>query len=137
MRDFFENILDVIFDDWIFVCCTATKRQDDWRPEQNSGSWTGGSSTMGSERTSRGNTVQGGASFSTQSWQVSAGRTGMPSQQPVTKKPDEPSYIQTNVIDEPNQQGLAQTGAGPRPNVPGAVTVTVPVLLVLTRIAAL
>jgi len=75
---------------------------------------------MGSERTSRGHTVLG-ASFSTPAWQVSAGSASI---QP-TKKPENTNYM-TNVIDEPNQQGLAQTGAsGPGPEVPSAVAITI------------
>lgn len=120
----------------------ATKRQDDWRPEQNTGGWSGGPSTAaaGSERTSRGHTVQA-ASFSTPTWQVSAASVGgigggvSPSAQPPTKKPDTTSYM-SNMIDEPNQQGLAQTGAGPAPNAPCAATVAAALsLLALTKIA--
>lgn len=118
----------------------ATKRQDDWRPEQNTASWTGGgmSSTMGGERTSRGQNSQQGA-FSTPAWKVSAAGVGGVSVQP-TRKPDTTSYVMTNMIDEPNQQGLAQTndGAGgcglPLPNV---VAVALPVMLALTKIIAL
>lgn len=108
---------------------SATKRQDDWRPEQNTG-WSGaaGSTTVGGERTSRGHTVQG-ASFSTPTWQVSASGSAV---QP-TKKPDSTNYM-SNVIDEPNQQGLAQTGAAPGSRVPGIMAVAIPVLLVLTKI---
>ncbi|XP_050428884.1 uncharacterized protein LOC126838467 [Adelges cooleyi] len=61
----------------------STKRQDD--------DW---STSMGGERTSRAQTS--GGSFSTPTWRVSD----------PTKKPDT-SYM-TNVIDEPNQQGLAK-----------------------------
>jgi len=126
----------------------ATKRQDDWRPDQNTGGWSGGPSTAAasSERTSRGHTVQA-ASFSTPTWQVSAAGVGgigggggggggvSPSAQPPTKRPDTTSYM-TNVIDEPNQQGLAQTGAGPAPNAPCAATVAAALsLLALTKIA--
>lgn len=121
----------------------ATKRQDDWRPDQNTGSWSGGPSTAaaGSERTSRGHTVQA-ASFSTPTWQVSAAGVGgigggggvSPSAQPPTKKPDTTSYM-SNVIDEPNQQGLAQTGAGPAPNAPSTATIAAALaLLVVTKI---
>ncbi|KAL4142750.1 hypothetical protein QTP88_005160 [Uroleucon formosanum] len=122
----------------------STKRQDDWRPEQNTGGWSGGPSTAaaGSERTSRGHTVQA-ASFSTPTWQVSAASVGgigggggvSPSAQPPTKKPDSTTYM-SNVIDEPNQQGLAQTGAGPAPNAPSTATIAVALsLLALTKIA--
>lgn len=116
----------------------ATKRQDDWRPEQNGGGWSGGPSTTGGERTSRGHAVQVvGASYSTPSWQVSSssGPGGVPAQPPSpTKKPDGGAgYMSNNVIDEPNQQGLAQNGAGP--NVPAALLHAVPVLLTLTAIA--
>lgn len=108
---------------------SATKRQDDWKPEQNTG-WTSaaGPSTVGGERTSRGHTVQG-ASFSTPTWQVSASGSSVQS----TKKPDDTNYM-SNVIDEPNQQGLAQTGAGPGPNFPNTMTMAIPVLFVLSKI---
>jgi len=82
------------------------------------------------------------ASFSTPTWQVSAAGVGgiggggiSPSAQPPTKKPDSTSYM-SNVIDEPNQQGLAQTGAGPAPNAPSAATVAAALaLLALAKIA--
>lgn len=86
--------------------CAATKQQDDeWRPGQGGNSWSGGgASTASVDRTSRANAApQGTPSYSTPTWQVSAA-----SGQPPTKKPD--GGYANNVIDEPNQQGLAQTG---------------------------
>lgn len=122
---------------FFFHVRAATKRQDDWKPEQNTGGWSGGPSTVpaGSERTSRGHTVQA-ASFSTPTWQVSASGIGgggggvSASAQPPTKNPDTTSYM-SNVIDEPNQQGLAQTGAGPAPVAPRAAVVFLAPLAVL------
>ncbi|XP_015368887.1 PREDICTED: uncharacterized protein LOC107165246 [Diuraphis noxia] len=140
---FFRNqCIDYVYEyNWILDF--ATKRQDDWRPDQNTGSWSGGPSTAAAngERTSRGHTVQA-ASFSTPTWQVSAAGVGgigggggvSPSAQSPTKKPDTTSYM-SNVIDEPNQQGLAQTGAGPAPNAPSTVTIAATLaLLVVTKI---
>lgn len=114
-----------------FWTCAATKRQDDdWRPGQSGNSWSGGGpSTASADRTSRANAApQGTPSYSTPTWQASAA-----SGQPPTKKPD--GGYANNVIDEPNQQGLAQTGGTAAPG-PRAAFATAAVVLGLLANAA-